>query len=160
MGVSVSLMSVSLSRTWGPHPFIQHSEVFMLILTTPHPACCPLQQPRKRCCFLSSLSAGSDETARWQRGFQGVGNRRSEEQAVNSFLENMVSGEYFIWWIVSTRVRKKDFRYSQGHRGGLEESQMINILLILHVCSFAHTCCMHNQQCGGDHQAKVSSISC
>lgn len=38
---------------------------------------------------------------------QWVSNRRGQEQAVNSFLENKVSGECFIWWIVSTRVRKK-----------------------------------------------------
>lgn len=92
-----------------------------LILTTPRPAYCPLQQPRERCCFFSSLSAESDEAARWQRGFQGVSNRGGEEQAVNSFLENKVSGECFIWWIVSTRVTH--FRFGQGHRGGLEESR-------------------------------------
>lgn len=97
MDVSVSLMSVFLSRTWGLHPFVQHSEVFMLSLTTPHPAYCPLQQPRKRCCFFSSLSAGSEEAARWQRGFHGISNRRGEEQAVNSFLENKVSGECFFF---------------------------------------------------------------
>lgn len=66
-----------------------------------------LQQPRKRRCFFSSLSAGSDEAARWQRGFQGVSNRRAEEQAVNSFLESKVSGECFIWWIVGARVKEK-----------------------------------------------------
>lgn len=113
----------------------------MLCLTTPHPAYCPMQQPRKRCCFFCSLSAGSDEAARWQRGFRGVSNRRGEEQAVNSFLENKVSGECFIWWVGSRRAReknKKKCRCGQGHRGGpWGESQMISILLILHVCSFA-----------------------
>lgn len=110
-----------------------------------------LQQPRKRRCFFSSLSAGSDEAARWQRGFQGVSNRRAEEQAVNSFLENKVSGECLIWWIVGARVRgKKWFEMWAGTQRRLRgESQMISILLILLVCSFARTCCMHNSPVRG-----------
>lgn len=159
MDVSVSLMSVFLSRTWGPHPFVQHSEVFMLSLTTPHPAHCPLQQPRKRCCFFSSLS---NEAARWQRGFHRVSNRRGQEQVVNSFLENKVFGECFIWWIVSTRMRGKDFRCGKGHRGGprrvTNDKRPIDVAC-LQLCSHL----LHAQWAvkgRWPEPSKVSSISC
>lgn len=160
--VGCSLTSTFLFDTFDSRRLAQDSEVLILTCTlAPDIASGALhsqmQQP-KRCCYFSSLSAGSHEAALWLKGFPSLSNGSGEELEINSLgamrsLENALFG---VKWVRLMSNEKQDVfvdvsrHREDAQRRATNDKHPINTVCLSYGVLPSYTCCMRISRVSGN----------